>query len=505
MSCEEGLFAPMSYRYEERIHYGQGVGDKMTLHNMIQPISTFLRATDSLEDAARAMLETRLDVLPVGDDEGRLIGVFSRSSLYRMILEKAPAHSPIRDFMKTEAVTTQLDKLSETTFEQMEQIIQNSHVGSSIIIDSDRRIVGVLTKARVVNALVESKNDLREQMEVMMQVEKPDLLDRSLDVGRIGDKAAVNHPYRAVYTWNHIITRDKAMKQCMSLAAKAARRLTPVLLLGESGTGKELFAHAVHNASNRASGPFITVNCASIPEHLLEAEFFGYEPGAFTGADRAGRIGKFELAHGGTLFLDEIGEMPMSLQAKLLRVLEGKDFFRVGGNRPIQTDVRIISATHAPLEDRIREKTFREDLYYRLHIITLTIPPLRQRKNDILLLANTFIKQLNPILDTNVTGIEEAVQKVLYHHDWPGNIRQLRNVVERGMIMAEQGKISFADLPEEMLQKATEVHGKTVVHAAEKMEIERALRETNGNKAKAARLLGISRSVFYEKLKKYNH
>lgn len=477
----------------------------MSLHHMIQPISSFLQANDSLEEAARAMLETRLDVLPVGDEEGRLIGVFSRSSLYRMILEKAPAHSPIRDYMKTEAVTTQLDKLTETTFEQMEQIIQNSHVGSSIIIDNERKIVGVLTKAKVVNALVQSKNDLREQMEVIMQADSPVSFDRTLEGGRVGEKGALKHPYRAIYTWNHIMTRDKAMKQCLATAAKAAKRNTPVLLLGESGTGKELFAHAIHNASTRASGPFITVNCASIPEHLLEAEFFGYESGAFTGADRAGRIGKFELAHGGTLFLDEIGEMPLSLQAKLLRVLEGKDFFRVGGNRPIQADVRIISATHAPLQERIREKTFREDLFYRLHVITLTIPPLRQRKNDILLLANAFIKQLNPLLDTNVTGIEEAVQKVLYHFEWPGNIRQLRNVVERGMIMAERGKISFADIPEEMMYKATEVHGKTVVHAAEKLEIERALRETNGNKAKAARLLGISRSVFYEKLKKYNH
>lgn len=471
----------------------------MSLHNMIQPITSYLRPTDSLEDAARFMLETRLDVVPVGDEEGKLIGVFSRTSLYRMILQKLPAYTPIQAFIKTEVVTTQLAKLSETTFEQLEKTIRSSQVGSSIIIDQDRRIVGVLTKARVVHALVESKNELREQMEVIMQADKSGAGHKSDSA----DKGGGKHPYPALYAWDQIITRDKAVKQLIAMADKAARRSSPVLLRGESGTGKELFAHALHNASRRASGPFITINCASIPEHLLEAEIFGYETGAFTGADRSGRIGKFELADGGTLFLDEIGDMPLSLQAKLLRVIEGKEFFRVGGIKPIRPDVRIISATHAPLEEMIAQKSFREDLYYRLQVISFSIPPLRERKNDIMLLANAFIKQLNPLLDTAVTGIEEGVQKIMYHYAWPGNIRQLRNVVERAMIMAETGKITVADLPQEMLEQAAQVHGKSVVHAVEKSEMERALRETNGNKAKAARLLGISRSVLYEKLKKY--
>ncbi|WP_055743729.1 sigma 54-interacting transcriptional regulator [Brevibacillus choshinensis] len=471
----------------------------MTLPNMIQPINTYLRPIDTLEDAARVMLETRLDVLPVGDDQGRLVGVFSRSSLYRMILEKLPSHTSITAFVKTEAVTTQLERLDHITFEELEQVIQNSQVGSSIIIDRERRIIGILTKSKVVNALVESKNDLREQLEAILQSATP--VEES--VVRIHDKSVSKPYHQATYHWEHILTRDKSMKLLISSAQKAARRITSVLLRGESGTGKELFAHALHNASKRSSGPFVTINCASVPEHLLEAEFFGYENGAFTGADRSGRMGKLELAHGGTLFLDEIGDMALHLQAKLLRVIEGKEFYRVGGTKPIQVDVRIVSATNAPLEQMIVQKTFREELYYRLHVITLSIPPLRARPNDILLLANTFIKQLNPVLETAVTGIEESVQKVLYHYEWPGNIRQLRNAIERGMIMAEKGKISFADLPGELLGKATEIHGKTIVQAAEKTEIERALRETYGNKVKAARLLGISRSVLYEKLKKF--
>ncbi|WP_400163673.1 sigma 54-interacting transcriptional regulator [Brevibacillus sp. TJ4] len=471
----------------------------MTLHNMIQPVSSYLRPGDSLEDAARIMLETRLDTVPVGDAEGKLIGVFSRSSLYRMVLAKLPFHTPIRSFIKTDAFTTRVDALTEATFEQMEQAIRDSKASSSVIVDHDRRIVGMLTPAKVVRALVEAKNDLREQMEAIMQAERSGLEERSEPVEKTGGK----HSFQATHTWDHILTRDKTLKQVIAMAIKAARRDSPVLLLGESGTGKELFAHAIHNSSRRAGGPFLTINCSSIPEHLLEAEIFGYDTGAFTGADRGGRIGKVELANGGTLFLDEIGDMPLGLQAKLLRVVEGKDYFRVGGTKLLRPDVRIISATNAALGEMMAQKAFRQDLYYRLQVVTLSLPPLRARKNDILLLANAFVKQLNPQLDTTVSGIDENAQRVLYHYEWPGNVRQLRNVIERAMIMAETGKLTLADLPEEVVEQTVNFHGKGTVQEAERRELERALRETNGNKTKASRLLGISRSALYEKLKKY--
>jgi len=460
----------------------------MRLHDWIQPISAFLRPDDTMEEAARIMLDSGLDVLAVRDASGRILGGFSSSSLYQMIVENVSFTAPIRNYIKTDAVTARMDKLSEMTLEQLEQMVSHGPEGYRVVVDEHQRIIGMLTKARMARALLESR--------------KQSISCQHDDISRLPERNALKHPFQAMYSWDHIITSDKRMKHCIALAAKTARHHTPLLLRGESGTGKELFAHAVHQESDRAHGPFITVNCASIPEHLLEAEFLGYESGAFTGADRAGRIGKLELARGGTLFLDEIGDMPLALQAKLLRVLEGKDFFRVGGSRPIHTDVRIIAATHAPLEEMMAAKTFRADLYYRLHIMTLTIPPLRQRRSDILLLANAFIRQLNPVLNTRVTGIEDAAQEVLYQYDWPGNIRQLRNVMERGMILAEEGELSFADLPEEIAQTAARTGG-DVVHAAEKREIERTLRETNGNKTKAARLLGISRSAFYEKLKKY--
>lgn len=412
----------------------------MTMQKMMQPITTYLRPTDTLEDAARVMLETQMDMLPVGDAQGRLVGVFSHRELYRMILEKAPSTTAIESYMITESITISREQNCWTT--------------------------------------VDKGN-------------------------RQADKASQKHFPQALYHWEHILTVDKVMLDLISSAQKAARRNTAVMIRGESGTGKELFAHAIHHASSRASGPFVTINCASVPEHLLEAEFFGYENGAFTGADRAGRIGKLELAHGGTLFLDEIGDMAMHLQAKLLRVIEGKEFFRIGGTKSIQTNVRIISATNAPLEELIMQKKFREELFYRLHVITFSIPPLRARKSDIPVLTDAFMKQLNPILDTTITGVENSVEMLFEQYEWPGNIRQLRNVIECGMIMAETGRISIADLPDELLKKADERDRITLVQAAEKTELERALRQTNGNKSKAARMLGISRSGFYEKLKKY--
>ncbi|MGG1659798.1 sigma 54-interacting transcriptional regulator [Brevibacillus sp. NRS-1366] len=478
----------------------------MTMEKMIHPITTYLRPNDTLEDAARVMLETRMDVLPVGDEQGRLVGVFSRSTLYRMILEKLPSDTSIHGFIKTKAVTTSLGLLYEMTFGHNEQNIQKGYTEESVLVDNKQRIVGVLTKTSTVNALVASENDMREefeQLEAIMHTAKAESLHRADGGNRFAEKGTSKQVHQATYHWDHILTRDKAMKNLIVSAHKAARRNTAILLRGESGTGKELFAHALHNSSPRASGPFVTINCASVPEHLLEAEFFGYETGAFTGADRAGRIGKFELAHKGTLFLDEIGDMAINLQAKLLRAIEGKEFYRIGGTKPIQTDVRIISATNAPIEEMLQQKTFREELYYRLHVVSFSIPPLRMRMNDIMLLAHSFIEQLNPILETAVTGIDESVQRLFYQYEWPGNIRQLRNVIERGMIMAEKGMISYVDLPDELLQKAAEGNGRNIIYAAEKTELARALRETNGNKAKAARLLGISRSVLYEKLKKY--
>ena len=315
------------------------------------------------------------------------------------------------------------------------------------------------------------------------------------------------------FTFNEILSNDKQMDKLIRSGIKAAKSKTTILIYGESGTGKELFAHALHSSSTNSKGPFITVNCAAIPEHLLESEFFGYEDGAFTGAKHKGKIGKFDMAHGGTLFLDEIGDMSLSIQAKLLRVLQEREFYRVGGTERIKVDVRIITATNRPLEKMVAEGTFREDLFYRLNVISFEIPPLRKRKKDILLLSESFIQEFNRQNGTSITGWEPLFEQAIMDYDWPGNIRELRNVWERAMIFAENGKVRLEDLPDYVLKKAgydiflqeeEEVSEQPLLEKAEQFAIQRALEISGGNKSKACILLGISRSVLYDKLKKYD-
>lgn len=295
------------------------------------------------------------------------------------------------------------------------------------------------------------------------------------------------------------------MEKLKKSAAKAAKGRSTVLIRGESGTGKELFAHAIHNSSARSEGKFVVVNCAAIPEDLLESEFFGYEEGAFTGAKQRGKIGKFDLANGGTLFLDEIGDMSLSLQAKLLRVLQEREFYRVGGNVRVKVDVRIIAATNRNLEEMVRQGEFREDLYYRLNVISLNIPPLRDRVQDVEYLITELMKELNSMLGTSITGISSQAKTALLRYEWPGNVRELRNVLERAMTFAEHGKIQSEDLPDYLLSQLSSplIEQISLAEDAELGAIRKALSQTNGNKAKAAKLLGISRSGLYEKIKKY--
>ena len=314
------------------------------------------------------------------------------------------------------------------------------------------------------------------------------------------------------FTFKQIVTNDPLMEKLIRSGMKAAKGRATILIRGESGTGKELFAHGIHSASLFAKGPFITVNCAAIPEHLLESEFFGYEEGAFTGAKHKGKVGKFDLAHGGTLFLDEVGDMSLQLQAKLLRVLQEREYYRVGGTERIKVDVRIIAATNRPLEKMIAKGEFREDLFYRLNVISFEIPPLRKRKKDILLLSELFIRDLNKKNGTSVTGWDSMFEQAIMEYNWPGNVRELRNVWERAMVFAENGKVQLSDLPDYIIKQAgydlyLEDEGNSfdqpLLEKAEQMAIQKALLLSKGNKSKACQLLGISRSVLYDKLKKY--
>ncbi|MBF4695665.1 sigma-54 interaction domain-containing protein [Fusibacter ferrireducens] len=315
----------------------------------------------------------------------------------------------------------------------------------------------------------------------------------------------------AKYSWDTIIGNSLVMQRVKVMASKSAKTDSNVLIMGESGTGKELFAHAIHNDSKRFDGPFVKINCAAIPKDLLESELFGYEEGAFTGAKKQGKIGKFELANGGTIFLDEIGDMPLDMQVKILRVLQEREIERIGSNKTIPVDCRIIAATNRNLLERIRENEFREDLYYRLNVINIEVPPLRERKEDIELLSLKLMEKLSNSLGHYVSNITVEALECLKAYNWPGNIRELENIIERAINMVDNETIELFHLPQYILVKNQNIYTeipkiqnlKEAVEEVEKTTISNCLIAVQHNKLKAAKLLGISRTSLYEKIEKY--
>lgn len=328
-------------------------------------------------------------------------------------------------------------------------------------------------------------------------------------------KDAVCSFYRAKWRFENLIGQNYEFTNIVTMAKQFSRTSSTLLITGESGTGKELFAQAIHNASPRCNGPFIRINCAALPENLLESELFGYADGAFTGAKKGGKPGKFELANGGTIFLDEIGDMPMSMQTKLLTVLQEKVIERVGGTTPIQINARIIAATNRDLEEMVRNHEFRDDLYYRLNVVQLKLPPLRKRMDDLPMLTEDLIKRLNVKLETSIEGISDKAMQVLLNYNWPGNIRELENLLERAINLAHMNNrtlIEPVDFPSlynsaGQLNTLESDESKTLperIDDLEKQLIIQALDKTNGNKTQAAKLLGIHTSALYRKLNKYN-
>jgi transcriptional regulator with PAS, ATPase and Fis domain len=310
------------------------------------------------------------------------------------------------------------------------------------------------------------------------------------------------------YTLDSIIGKSGKIKYLKNEALKASSNQFPVLISGESGTGKELFAQAIHHAGSRKLFPFVRINCAAIPNDLLESELFGYEKGAFTGARAGGKPGKFELAHNGTVFLDEIGDLPLEMQPKLLRVLEDKEFERLGGNTVIRSDFRLIAATNQNLEEMVSSGAFRKDLFYRLNVIALHIPSLRKRRSDIVIIARHLLNKLaQEAAMLNVKMAPDA-ERALADYDWPGNVRELSNVLERALSSIEDDTIEPEHLPfyvrrDSVSAQTTEYASIRVTQAkAEKSAILRALEETANNKTRAAELLGIHRTLLYKKMKK---
>lgn len=319
-------------------------------------------------------------------------------------------------------------------------------------------------------------------------------------------KSRMNRAYEAKYTFKDIIGKSDKVKKAISIAEKASASSFPVLITGESGTGKELFAQSIHNKSERSGRAFVPVNCAAIPSSLLESELFGYGEGAFTNAKKNGKPGLFEVAHEGTLFLDEIGDMPSSLQAKLLRVLQEKKLRRVGETKEREIDVRIIAATHRNIEQLVHKKHFREDLFYRLNVIRIEVPPLRERKEDISILIESQASEFTSYI------FEEEAVRVLRNYEWPGNIRELKNTVDYATCMADNEQITVENLPSFIVKKGEKNKEESetlqeMIRRREKEYIQKALstcgRDIEGKK-KAAELLGISLATLYNKLKKLN-
>jgi PAS domain S-box-containing protein len=309
---------------------------------------------------------------------------------------------------------------------------------------------------------------------------------------------------RAQFFFEDIIGTSPAIMECIKLAKIAANGMANTLIQGESGTGKELIAQAIHNSSSRSEGPFVAINCGAIPRNLVESELFGYEAGAFTGAAGGGRPGKFELAHGGTIFLDEIGEMPLDIQVKLLRVLQEKRITRVGGQRCIDIDVRVIAATNRDLAKEVRDGNFRHDLYYRLNVLPIIAPPLRERRGDIIGLLQFLLQKMCRQLGVPLKSFSPEAQAALTEYDWPGNVRELENVIERAVNICSDQEIGLEYLPRSLNEKpAPTVLPEVSLKEMERRLIEEALQKTSGNISNAAKLLGIGRNTLYSKLKEY--
>jgi DNA-binding NtrC family response regulator len=371
-------------------------------------------------------------------------------------------------------------------------------------IQPDIEVIIITAYGSVPTAIAAMKEGAYDYIEKPFCPERAELLVKKLAEHQelVEENLSLRQKLEDRYRFENIIAKSSKMQRVIEVIKVVAKSNATVLITGESGTGKELVARAIHSQSHRRNKPFVAVSCAALPESLLESELFGHEKGSFTGA-YAQKKGKFEFANGGTLFLDEIGEMSANIQVHLLRVLEEKEFTRVGGNDPIKVDVRVISATNKDLRKAIEKQEFREDLYYRLNVVNIELPPLRERKEDVPLLAEHFLNTFASENRKEVTGFTPEALEFLLDYGWPGNVRELENAIERAVILAKDSLIAAADFPQENLSLAYSTTPRKNLKEVEKTHLLNVLRETGGNYSEAARILGISRMTLYNKAKEY--
>jgi len=447
------------------------------------------------------MLELLLDNahegLVICDPEGKII-YFNRSyaNIYNMTKE--------RDFGKNieEFFPNSRIRQAARTGDPEYGVI-NYWKGRKVVVNRIPIKEGDAVKYVVSQVLFRDVEDLRKMAEKMTSLQKK--------VESMG--AELRSIFQAKYSIGDIVGDSALTRQLKKQAGKYASSSLPILILGESGTGKELFAQAIHRMSPRSEQAFLAINCAAIPKELMESELFGYESGAFTGATQKGKIGKFEIVEGGTLFLDEIGDMPLEMQAKLLRVLEEKQITRLGGSRNIPVEFSLIASTNRNIEDMVKRGAFRSDLFYRINVFVLKIPPLRDRREDIITIAQSIAA--SSLSDHGIADIRFSteVASILLQSDWPGNVRELKNVINYAVhnLLPGESLIESRHLPPAFLVKREQLPGtqptipfKAGIENKEREIIAEALKSTQGNKVAAARLLGMARSVLYKKIKKYD-
>ena len=448
--------------------------------------------TKELQRTLEVVLNTAFDGLIVVDKDGIITMTNQAFSSFFHLTPEELIGKPITEVYPN-AKFVEVLKTGQPVFGYIHDLNGHEIIASRVPILQNGNIVGALGKVV-----------FKDVNELYALTKKVDSLRSELDYY----KQTISH--NNCSTLERLKGKNLRMNSLVQTALRVSKSGSTVLIRGESGTGKELFAILLHSESSRSQGPFIKMNCAAVPENLLESELFGYEEGAFTGARKGGKLGKFELADGGTLFLDEIGDMDMTMQAKLLRVIQEREIERLGSNKTSKVDVRLVAATNRDLESMIRDKQFREDLYYRLNVVTLTIPPLRERIDDLEPLIYTFIKKYNSQFGKSVMRITSEAIDVLRKYHWPGNIRELENIVERAFNILDDHEIQFKHLPNYLQILAGHnsrpfVEGslESILNQVEKETLIIALEATNGNKVQAAKSLGLSRAGLYKKLIKH--
>lgn len=495
------------------------------------------------EHFIRAYRKWTCSAAPITDSNGSLIGVIDLTGYIEnvhphtlgMVVAAADAISRMLEINKYNSMLEISKKRLETTFNSIssgiltcdlkgtittmnKQIVKifscsENEIGNQKITDMIQNWNEILNRLRTKrilideNAYINSKESNKQYAlslypiyDSNMNIEEITIVFNETKIGRkLAGKILSG---QAVYTFDKVIAKNETFKKTINYAKKIAVSDSTILITGESGTGKEVFAQAIHNYSLRRDEPFIAMNCGAIPRTLIESELFGYEDGAFTGAKKGGNAGKFELADGGTIFLDEIGEMPIDMQIKLLRVIEQREVTRIGSSRPIPVNVRIMAATNKDLKYEIERGNFRKDLYYRLNVLPLYLPPLRERKEDIPELVNYYMRKTANKLGKQCIPISDEYMNYLINYDWPGNIRELENIIEL-FINTEELHINFSSAVDEIHKNTAAINNNASLEEVEKDHIIKVLESTSGNVSLAANILEIGRNTLYRKIDKF--